>query len=543
MSSPLSPMPETLRTQVAVVGAGPVGTLVANYLGGYGVDVVLLDRETEVIDYPRAIGMDDECLRSLQGVGLASQVARDLIQNIPLRFFDATGRCFADVRPATREFGWFRRNIFMQPKLEQTLRAGLERYPHVRFLTGHEVVGLEQNDSGARLAVRGPAGAEVQVQADYVVAADGGRSPVRELLGIRLEGQTHPRKWVVIDASDSDLDAAWTALHCNPRRPYVCAHLPDGYRRWEFMLFDGEDSEEMLQPDKVHELLSHHVDDPSSVHVVRARVYTHHSRLAERFVQGRVLLAGDAAHLMPPWAGQGMNTGVRDATNLAWKLAAVIRGLAAPALLATYEQERREHARAMIDLSTTLGRILSPTRRSVARARDLLLRGATWAPAVREWIVQMRFKPMPVYRRGLVVRPEPDNRRSPVGRMFPQPLVELSSGESAPLDDVLGPWFAVLGFETDPAAGLSARSRKFLDGLDARFVMVVKSRTAPAAVERIDRDPATVVVQDVEGHLTRWFERRDRVVLLRPDRYVAAVAQPAAIDGAVTQIRHTMEDR
>jgi 3-(3-hydroxy-phenyl)propionate hydroxylase len=183
------------------------------------------------------------------------------------------------------------------------------------------------------------------------------------------------------------------------------------------MLFPGEDADQMLSPDKVQELLAQHVSDPAAIEVIRARVYTHHSRIAAAFVDGRVALAGDAAHLMPPWAGQGMNTGIRDATNLAWKLAAIVGGQADPRLLSSYEEERRHHAQAMIDLSTTLGRILSPTHRLSARTRDLLLRAVTAVPGVRSWVVEMRFKPKPYYRKGFVV-PDEEAKASRVGRMF-----------------------------------------------------------------------------------------------------------------------------
>jgi 3-(3-hydroxy-phenyl)propionate hydroxylase len=522
-----------MRTQVAVVGAGPVGTTIANFLGRFGVETLLLERANQIIDYPRAVGMDDECLRSMQGIGLHEEILRELVQNVPLRFFDRKGRCFADIRPSTKEFGWYRRNIFMQPTLEQTLRAGLGRYPHVRLLTGHEVVGLTQDPDGVTLDVRAEDGSPLTVRAEYVVAADGGRSPVRELLGIPLEGQTHPRKWVVIDADNDPVDAPFTGLHCDPRRPYVCAHMPRGYRRWEFMLFPGEDSEEMLHPDRVRELLSQHVAEPDSVRVVRARVYTHHSRIASSFVRGRVALAGDAAHLMPPWAGQGLNTGIRDATNLAWKLAAIVLDRAEPALLDTYDSERRDHAQAMIDLSTTLGRILSPTNRAVGWLRDAGLRAAGRLPGAKEWVLQMKFKPMPFYRRGVVLH-SADHAGGPgVGRMFPQPLVELRSGEVQRLDDVLGDWFSVIGYGQDPSGGLTKENRKYLAGLDTRFITIVRSRS----VRPENISPGCTVVEDVDGALTGWFEGRPGVAVVRPDRYLAALTTAEGLNDVVGRIR------
>lgn len=520
----------TQRSDVLVVGSGPVGVTIANLLGCLGVDTVLVDRATDVVDYPRAIGIDDEGLRTLQSAGLAEAVLADAIQNVPLKFFDARGRCFADVQPRAREFGWYRRNIFNQPLAERALRAGLERFPHVRTLLGHELIDLHQDSSGVHATLKRDDGETVEVEARYLVGADGGRSTVRDLLGVPLLGDTHPRKWVVIDCAHDPLDAPYTALHCDPRRPYVCAHMPYDHRRWEFMLFPGEDAEEMLAPAKVRELLATHVDDPDALDIVRARVYTHHSRLAERLVVGRVALAGDAAHLMPPWAGQGLNTGLRDAANLAWKFAACVRGTAGPALLATYEQERREHARAMIDLSTTLGRILSPTRRSTARGRDLLFRAVTIAPAVKSWILEMRFKPQPVHRSGFFAPERPVHRRPPsVGRMFIQPDVEVD-GRTAKLDDVLGLGFALIGFECDPAEDLDESATQALDEMGAKVVRVIESRAGDVHHRRPAAWPGTTVVEDVANELRPWFQQRQaNVVLLRPDRYVAAVGTTASV--------------
>ncbi|MFJ9631801.1 bifunctional 3-(3-hydroxy-phenyl)propionate/3-hydroxycinnamic acid hydroxylase [Streptomyces sp. NPDC101175] len=535
--------PAQLRTQVAVVGAGPVGATVANYLGLYGVETLLIDRATEIVDYPRAVGMDDECLRSFQGVGLADEMLADMLQNIPLKMFGADGRCFADIRPATREFGWPRRNIFMQQLAEATLRGGLERYPHVRPLYGHELVRLEQDGTEVRLHLTGSDGERVLVHAEYVVAADGGRSTIRTQLGIPLVGDTHPHKWVVIECDNDPLDAPYTGLHCDPKRPYVCLDLPYNYRRWEFMLFPGEDAEAMLRPEKVRELLSGHVPDPTALNIIRARVYTHHSRVASRFVEGRIALVGDAAHLMPPWAGQGMNTGIRDATNVAWKLAAAVTGRAHPRILSTYDRERRAHAKAMVDLSDTLGRVLSPTRSWIARPRDTLFRGLGLAPAVRNWLLQMRFKPMPRYDEGGIVLHH-GQRTSAVGRMLIQPEVETTEGRPVLLDDALGTWFTLIGYGTDPLIHLDADSRAFWDRVGTRYVTVAESRSGRSRTERPTSPTDSVVVEDIDGSLRDWFAAQPgTVAVIRPDRYVAAVTEPLQLPSVSVEFERLLAPR
>src|SRR6185312_14103474 len=168
------------------------------------------------------------------------------------------------------------------------------------------------------------------------------------------------------------------------------------------------------------------------------------------FRKGRLLLAGDAAHLMPVWQGQGYNSGIRDATNLGWKLAAVVNGYAEEALLDTYDVERRKHARAMIDLSTMVGRVISPTNRRVAAARDLVVRSASIVPSLKRYVLEMRFKPMPRYEHGAVIHDEPRDPGSPVGTLFVQPSVDTRTQRDVLLDDVLGEWFAVLCWNNHP---------------------------------------------------------------------------------------------
>jgi 3-(3-hydroxy-phenyl)propionate hydroxylase len=520
-------MTEPLRTSVTIVGGGPVGITIANLLGTYGIDTVVLERSLEILPYPRAVGMDDESLRVLQTTGLADAIARDSISNVPMRMFTAAGKCFADIRPATREFGWYRRNIFSQPIAEVTLRAGLERFSQVQLLCGAELTALEQDEQGATLRFRDIDGHQRIIATRFVVGADGGRSTVRELLGVPFDGTTHPRKWVVIECEDDPLDAPFTALHCDPKRPYVSLRLPYGLRRWEFILFPGEDDATMLQPPKICELLADHVADPAALRIVRARVYTHHSRVARAFHSGHVFLAGDAAHLSPPWIGQGLNAGLRDAGNLAWKLAAVVNGRLGPNVLETYHHERHEHAQAMIDVADRVGTVFALRNRLAAWLRDRLLLGMHRIPPVRDYVVQMRFKPMPVYGERGFVQAVPGAANARVGRMIPQPLVQLD-GDVLRFDDTCGPWFAIVGWQTDPRTHLSAPLLAQWRAAGARFITVVRARDARMPPS----DGDCTVVQDTENVLSYWFEDVGaQIAIVRPDRYVAALCRADALGG------------
>lgn len=517
--TPLSEVP------VLVVGAGPVGVTLANLLGTYGTRTLIVDRSPDVLDYPRAVGVDDEALRTFQSAGVVEQLICDMIQNVPMRMYTGDKRCFAEIQPSTREYGWFRRNLFSQPLGERALRAGLARFPHVEMRLGQDLTDLEQDATGVTATLRDAQGQESRVRASYVVACDGGRSTVREkVLKLPFEGRTHPAKWVVIECDQDPLDAPFTALHCEPERPYVCLCLPYGLRRWEFMLFPGEDGEQMLAPEKVQALLGRHVRDPSRLNVIRARVYTHNSRVAGAFVVDRICLAGDAAHITPPWIGQGLNAGLRDAFNLAWKLSWILESRLEPALLSSYHDERHAHAKAMIDLADMFGTVLSQRNRFVAWIRDRFFLSIRKLPRVRDYVLQMKFKPMPRFTRGIVRNTGHARRDDLVGRMFIQPNVEDDRGRVRRLDEVIGPRFALLSWRCDALddAPVALRERLALLGCDP--VVAVRSRSGKRGLgSSLPAAPAGAVIEDVENALHTWFQAGEvDWVLIRPDRFIAA---------------------
>lgn len=521
------------RIPVAIVGGGPNGVALANLLGAYGVQTVVIEREREILEYPRAVGMDDEALRLFQTVGLAEPLLADMIPNVPLRMFRADGQCFADIRASTREFGWWRRNIFMQQIAEKTLRQGLQRYPGVELRLGEEATALTQDDGGVTLQVRDASGQPYTLRCDYCVAADGGRSPLRDMLGVKLQGKTHAIKWVVIDVRNAPLDAPYTALNCDPSRPNVCIYLPYGYRRWEFMVFAHEDAQTIAAPESVRRLLAPYVKDPQAVEIVRARTYTHHSRVADRFVVGRVALIGDAAHLSPPWIGQGLNAGLRDVGNLAWKLAGIVQGRLQPSVLQSYHHERYRHAKAMIDLADVFGAMLMPTSRAKAWLRDRFFSAVRLLPGVKNYVLQMRFKPMPKVEEGIVVK-TPGTPM--VGRMLIQPDVEDASGARRKLDDVLGPWFAVVGWQVDPQAALGEADRAYWREIGAQFIRIDRARSGNALGMRVESTHGTTCVEDVDNQFSDWITvHPGHVLVLRPDRYIAAQCSTAELTEVTRQ--------
>jgi 3-(3-hydroxy-phenyl)propionate hydroxylase len=559
---------------VIIVGAGPVGLSIASMLGMHGVKTILLERGDELIDYPRAIGMDDECLRSLQGFGMAEAVQEHLTPYHWMRFVTKSGRCFASIEPRTDEFGWSRRNAFNQPLVDRVLLEGLKRFPQVEVRFGADVMRFEQDEAGVTLDVKRSDGTVTPLRTRWLVGSDGGRSPIRTALGVGFGGFTDTSKWLVVDVRNDPIGVPHMYMHCDPERPYVSGALPDGIRRFEFMIFENESEEEMTQPHNLAKLMAKVLPpgvDSTKLDYIRQRVYTHNARIADRWKVGRVMLAGDAAHIMPVWQGQGYNTGMRDATNLGWKLAYVVKGIASEKLLDTYQLERPPHAKSMIDLSVTAGRIFSPRNPVVVAARDFATWVLNYIPPAKRYFTEMRFKPMPRYEAGLVVReaelnteasfgqllgqlarktplarlmpkPRKDNGakkdNSPAGRLFIQPRVRTRDGELKLLDDVLGPGFAVVAWGVDPSFWLDQKSRDILAALGAR---IVTAKPVPQMHRDRDIGPDAIVVGDEQMRLKDWFGRHPgAVAVIRPDRFVAGLAYPVKINELLAQVADKM---
>ncbi|WP_248739721.1 bifunctional 3-(3-hydroxy-phenyl)propionate/3-hydroxycinnamic acid hydroxylase [Pseudomonas sp. MWU12-2029] len=532
MSSAPTPTPLELSTDVAIVGAGPVGLMIANYLGQCGVKVTLVEKLDSLIDYPRAIGLDDESLRTFQAVGLADAVLPHTTPWHAMRFLTPKGRCFADIQPKTDEFGWPRRNAFIQPLADRVLFDGLQRFDNVKVLFSRELESFEQSDSAVVLNLKDQNGRGERLNARYLIGCDGGNSLVRRSLDISFEGKTAPNQWIVVDIANDPLGTPHVYLCCDPVRPYVSAALPHGVRRFEFMVMPGETEAELSKPENMRKLLGKVLPNPDHIELIRSRVYTHNARLAGRFRQGRVLLAGDAAHIMPVWQGQGYNSGMRDASNLAWKLAMVIQGLAADSLLDSYEQERRDHAKAMIDLSVLAGHVLAPPKRWQGTLRD----GVSWLlnylPPVKRFFLEMRFKPMPQYTKGALIAAQ--DSASPVGKMFIQPQVLTEAGERVLLDEVIGKHFAIIAWGSDPTWGLSAAQIEQWQALGTRFIQVLPDVQLKAAS---DAGKHVIRVGDSTGRIREWFAQgASSIALVRPDRFVAGLAIPQTVGQACDQL-------
>ncbi len=518
----------TDQVDVVIVGAGPSGLTLANILGLQGVQTLIVEERDTLIDYPRGVGLDDEALRTFQSIGLVDRVLPHTVPNQILRFFDAKRRLLAEMAPPDARFGWPKRNGFVQPMVDAELFAGLERFDHVEVRWGHRMENCVETSDGVTLEF---AGGKDPVRARYVVGCDGGRSATRRLMGVSFDGTTSSTRWLVVDVANDPLGHPNSEVGADPKRPYVSIAIAHGIRRFEFLIHDDESDELADDPAFVRRMLAQRVPHPDRVDMIRHRVYTHHSRIAGSFRKGRLMLAGDAAHLMPVWQGQGYNSGIRDAANLGWKLAAVVTGRAGDALLDTYDVERRKHARAMIDLSTMVGRVISPTNRRVAALRDRVIHGASLVPTLKRYVLEMRFKPMPRYQQGAVFHAGTGSGASggisPTGTLFIQPRVDTRGEQNILLDDVLGAGFAVLCWSNNLRAILGDVAFDRWKALGANFV---EARPMTQLHWAGHDDPDVVVVGDRTGALKAWFDvYTDSVLFVRPDRCIAAacIAQRA----------------
>jgi 3-(3-hydroxy-phenyl)propionate hydroxylase len=509
------------RIPIAIIGAGPTGLTLANLLGAYGVPCLLIERNASTVSEPRAVSIDDESLRTMQTVGLVETVMSETVTGYGAHYFSPRGRCFAKVQPTEEPFGFPRRNAFRQPVLEAQLREALARFPHVTAAFEHELIDFEQDASDVRLRVRHAAG-EHEIACNYLIACDGASSPVRRKLGIEMSGSTFRERWLIVDLENSPVSSPHTKVFCNPKRPCIALPGPHLTRRYEFMLHDNERDADMLAPGTIAKLLREHEAAPESK-IVRKVVYTFHARIADRWRDGRVLLAGDAAHLTPPFAGQGMNSGLRDAINLGWKLAAVARGELGPELLATYEPERRDHAWSMIGFALTIGRVMRPKNALDAFATEQMFNLLSLWPKARDYVAQMRFKPPPRFEKGFLVPDGQPAKTTLVGRMFPQPKVLTDSGEKR-LDDVLGPGFALLV--------RSPRAREIVPKLLQKPWSDLKPRIVVFGSEPIE-DAETVRELTPNSRLAAYS---DHVLLLRPDRYVAACIPSADLEEGADRV-------
>lgn len=486
---------------VAIIGYGPAGATLANLLGQAGLSVLILEKDAEIYPLPRAIHFDGEVMRIFQSIGLRSEieaVSRPGLKG--MHFVNAEGETML-IRGGTAlrgPHGCANNYYFHQPELEQVLRRGVTRFGNAIVKLQHEVTNITPSRDHVTLDVTDLVQQKKsQLQARYVVGCDGARSLMRKTLGTTMQDLGLHQPWLVFDVLLKESAPALpdhTVQHCNPERPMTYCNVTGNRRRWEIMLMPGDDPARLVDPEALWKLVSPWIR-PDQAEIERAVIYTFHSLIAQNWRKGRLMLAGDAAHQTPPFLGQGMCAALRDASNLAWKLEAVLRTKVSDALLDTYESERAPHVHAFIELAVRLGDIIQATDPVKAGERDARFKSGQ--PEIFEF-PSPRLGPGVLFGNGPLV-----------GQPFVQP--ELDNGHL--LDLRLGTRFAVIARET------------LLNGVSDE-------------TRGIWSDEGVVVLVAQDASLLEWLDRhRLDAVVLRPDRYIMGVAtSPGELDAITARM-------
>ena len=509
MPTPIpTPIPTKLETEVAIVGLGPVGATLANLLASRGIDVVAIEKDADVHAKPRAVTLDHEAIRSFQGAGLADRVLPHTILFQRSVYRGVEGQIIKQLvtAPPPYQLGWCPNYLFSQPVVDRILRDAAAERPGVTMLVPAEVTDARQDAEGVTLTVLSQSG-ECEIRTKYVVACDGASSPIRRQLGIGFDDLAFEEPWLVVDALIDEAHLAnlpaTTVQYCEPQRPATHVVGPGNHRRWEIMMLPGETPEEINREERIWQLLSRWIN-PSNAKLWRAAAYRFHALVAHDWHQGRIILAGDAAHMTPPFLGQGMCQGLRDAANIAWKLEFILkRGAPAAPMLATYMQERGPHVRATTEVAKALGRIICELDPVKAAARDAKLLSEGQG---REEIRQSLIPDLSAGILSKVGGPA-------VGSIFPQPKVRHSVSEAL-LDDVTGSDFRLVARDID-LAQLAGDPRLNKLGLTL-------CRLGANTASRTDN---ILQVEDCDDLLTAWLDRHGtNAALVRPDHYVFGTA-------------------
>jgi 3-(3-hydroxy-phenyl)propionate hydroxylase len=516
---------------VLVAGCGPVGGLAASYLGLQGIRTLIIERDLSLFGQPRAFSCDDEAQRNFQAAGLTGPFAVQLWPCQSIDYVDGQKHVLGSVPLGELDFGVGHPPIsfFNQPQLETVLRGGLRRFPHVELRLGHELVAFAQDADFVTVQLKDRrTGRVYEVRTRYLLGADGSHSAVRRQMGVRMRGTSYEEPWIAISGTTPTSEPDFTYYVCDPERPGFVARGAQNEVRMDFLVKENERTESVERSEVVEQLIARYID-PRQVTIQRASVFTFQSKVAERWRDGRVFLLGDSAHVMPPFMGQGLCSGIRDAINLTWKVALAVRGAAGEALLDTYEQERRPHAVNMIKATVLMGRVFLSRIRVLAAVRNWLLRWLFRIPRTRRMMRNYEFKPKMILEQGCLAGGRRRTGTAAEGSYLPQPRVGLASGGPVLLDDVLGLRFAVLVL-----AEAAESVRQSAEALAAELGGVCL-RVLPAARAAEAR---TGDVVDLEGKLAAWFAGHHAdAAVVRPDRYVYGASRGSGIERFREELR------
>jgi 3-(3-hydroxy-phenyl)propionate hydroxylase len=495
---------------VLISGLGPTGAVLAGLLGQRGLRVAVFDKSEDLFPLPRAVGLDHEAMRIVQELGISEEMTKIIDHYRPSEYLGMDGQLIKrlDTEPPPYRLGWEPNYVFNQPKFETAIRARLHQIPGITVYKNSEVTSVRQTSNKVKIKVKRLADStEETYSARYLIACDGGSSPIRKSMGIELEDLGFNEPWLVVDARVpqhvSEKLPQTQVQYCEAERPCTFVYCTDDHRRWEIMLNEdeyrtGDFPDEMLWP-----ILQRWIQ-PGEVKFWRRAAYRFHGLIARQWRSSNVFLAGDAAHMTPPFMAQGMVQGLRDAHNLAWKLAHVIEGKAHTDLLDTYELERLPHVRSTTLKAIELGRVICERDPEKARVRDQKLReeqGGTVQTAYRQQMI-------PGLTTGLI-----QTNNLSAGKVFPQPFIEIE-GSACMLDDKVGSDYVFYYDATNESLDLS-QLKNAAGPLSIHFVAITKN--GPSDLKKVFSVNAPMIADWMRTHSAS-------TVLVRPDKYVYGCA-------------------
>lgn len=508
-STPLdsSPSPEF---DVIVVGLGPTGAMFANLMGLRGHSVLCVERDPDIYYAPKAVHFDDEIMRIFQSAGLGEDIARTSESFTEMAFLTkphSKPAWLNQVGTQDHRYGHAGAWFFHQPTLERQLRAGLERFPRVQSLLGVTATQLRQDKQGVTLVLTQLDGSEREVHGRFLIGCDGGRSTIRRLAELSLDTADFDEPWVVVDTKTRSgrKHPGLSPIHqqiCDPAQPVTYVPIAAPYYEWQFMVMGKKTEREATDPTFVRSQLREFVD-LDTIEILRIAYYKFHALWARTWRNGRVVLAGDSAHQMPPFLGQGMCSGIRDADSLSWRLSLILKGVAATDLLDDYEAERSAHVQHIIQGAMFLGHVIQTRRRPVAWLRNLFLfKLANMLPPYARFIMSITNRKRPLERGWLG-----KNRPRLAGTLSLQPTVATSAGDRVTLDSLQGQGFAIIA---------RAAAEQFIADRLARLSDRLSVRLIPFAEQ-----PNGKTVGDAERRLTKQFDENTiDFLVIRPDHYI-----------------------
>ncbi|MFE2728570.1 bifunctional 3-(3-hydroxy-phenyl)propionate/3-hydroxycinnamic acid hydroxylase [Kitasatospora sp. NPDC059327] len=522
------------KTDVLIVGYGPVGQVLALLLARKGRRVTVVERWLKAYTMPRAVAFDSEGARILASTGIAEDIARIGEPSGEYTWENAAGVPLLHIDVEERGLCWWPESTSMyQPGLEDALMARGAALPGLTVHRGHRAVELTDRGGEVEVVAVAEDGSELVVTADWVVGCDGANSFVRGHIGTDAKDFGFSHDWLICDVvpHDTRTYSPNNLQICDPERPRTEVSAGPGHRRWEFMRTGDETVAALNTPERAWELLGLFDVRPDNATLERHHVYTFEARSANVWRSGRLLIAGDAAHVMPPFAGQGMSSGFRDVANLAWRLDLVLDGKAGASVLDSYPEERRAHVQHAIGMSVNLGKIICQSDPAAAADRDLVM-AASAKRAAETGTVPQRSPLMPLTG-GLLHKNAAGRLSRPAGTLMPQGRVARGTEEGL-FDELVGSGFVLLATEP-PAKLLDPEDLDFLTGLGARLVHVLPAgaTAAPGEDEVVDVD---------DFYLPHLAKTGSVAVLVRPDFYVYGAAGDAtALADVVGSLRRQLD--